>query len=250
MRESVVAQAFAAAALCVCFPTLASGATETFGFTRIATYGHGASEETASNLRVDVSNDGLASNQVSFRFYWTGTPAGILTEIYLDDGLPGCLQELVHVDDSDDGVNFNNGGYARPWELPGGYSFMMDDEGPFQFETTRGFLTESRRRSRFNGVQYGESVSLIFDMADGFGFDDIVGAMNAGWGEDVDGDGRIENSLKGLVIGVHVRGGYRECWQESYITVGHGGTLIPLPMTFGLGVAGLTPLAIRRRRTL
>ncbi|MFG0258664.1 MAG: hypothetical protein ACF8GE_12270 [Phycisphaerales bacterium JB043] len=229
------------AALAVGMTNAASAATETFDFYRISD--NSADTGTAANLKVDVSDDGVGPNQVAFTFYWAGSPSGSIAEVYFDDG---TLLGIAAVDDSDPGVSFNNGGSANPPELPEGNNFMINGTGPYQFQTTAGFLADADPGNA-SAVQLGESLTIIFDLIGGQSFADVIDAMNSAWtlppGDSTD---PITNT-GGLVIGVHVRA-QSDGESDSFITV--PGEIIPLPMTFGLGMAGLAPLALRRRRTL
>ncbi|MHC4976842.1 MAG: hypothetical protein ACYTF7_09585 [Planctomycetota bacterium] len=246
MKLSKCLTAFGVASLALGATTAAHADTETFGFVHISN-NSGESGDIATNLAVDISDEGVGPNQVSFTFYWTGDPSGSISEIYFDDG---SLLGIAAVDDSDPGVEFNDGGSASPGDLPGGNSFTLNGSGPYTFQTTQFFLAESDG-SNANAVQMGESVTIIFDLIDGQTFADVIDAMNNAFGiEPGASEDPIENT-GGLVIGLHVRGiGDNDDASDSFITVPGDGSLIPLPMTFGLGMAGLAPIALRRRRTL
>jgi hypothetical protein len=81
------------------------------------------------------------------------------------------------------------------------------------------------------GVNPGESLGVIFDLQAGKDFQSVLDALELGFAEG------------GLVIGIHVQG-FANGESESFIT--H--EMIPLPMGATLGLAGLAPLALRRRR--
>lgn len=194
----------------------ASGAT--YSFTNIT--GNSVTDAAAgeSQLRVDVIDFG--GGQVLFEFYHAGVTQMTISEIYFDDGhLLGIASIIDRDTTGETGVDFSQG--ANPPNLPGGQAV--------NFNVTAGFLADADNPAPKWGVGVGERIGIVFNLINGFGFTDVI--------EDL-----ADGSLR---IGMHVIA-FGGGGSESFIHTPP--TIIPLPAPALLGLAGLAPIAIRRRR--
>ena len=174
-----------------------------------------------AQLSLDVTEYGV--DQVLFTFSNAGPLDSSITGIYFDDG---ALLEIAFVDNSDLGVNFINPA-TSPKELTG-----ANNVDP-PFETSTGFSAQSTAPPYHDGVNPGESVGIVFNLAEGYDFDDIIAAIALGFGYPEDPDDEDDpwftNSLR---IGVNVQGIGPNDESDSYI-------LIPIPASVILGILGL-----------
>lgn len=178
----------------------------------------------ANQLAVDVTNPG--GGQVLFTFYnYAGYYTfGQITEIYFDDfdhngGIHnGVLSSLATIYDSPTAVDFIPG--ATPSNLPAGNLAVPS----FSASTT----LSAESISNPAGVNPGEQVGLLYNIAAGKNFTDIINALHLG-----------ATGVDALRIGVHVRGfpeGTGQSLSESFVTPVPGAVILGL---LGLGVAGL-----------
>jgi hypothetical protein len=119
-----------------------------------------------AQMSVDVSD--LGGGQVSFLFSNAGPNASSITDIYFDDG---TLLGIASVN-SGPGTDFAQG--ASPPNLPGGESISPP------FETTTGFLADSEPPVQPNGANPGEWVEIVFDLAGGGTFADVLAELTNG----------------------------------------------------------------------
>ena len=208
-------------ALCATAGLCASAGAATYSFTNITNNNAMSAAQGELQLLVDV--EAYGANQVLFTFYHAGDIQMSITDVYFDDGTLLGIADLIDKDQNsgDVGVDFSTG--ARPRNLPGGNNVG--------FEATAGFSADSNSPTQPMGVNPGETLGVIFDLKTGKDFQSVLDALEIGFG-----DG-------GLVIGIHVQG-FDGGFSESFIT--H--EMIPLPAGAALGLAGLAPLALRRRR--
>jgi len=122
------------------------------------------------------------TNQVSFTFTNTGTAAMSITDVYFEDG---TLLGIASITDGT-GVDFEQN--ASPGDLPGGNNATPP------FSATAGFTADSEPPTQPNGVNPGETLTIVFDLQAGLDCDDVLSALNLGGA-----DG-------GLRIGIHVQG--------------------------------------------
>jgi hypothetical protein len=103
----------------------------------------------ASQLRVEATDNG--DGRARFVFTNTGPAASSITDVYFDDG---TLLGISQVINGGPGVDFSQG--ASPGNLPGGNALSP------AFETTAGFSADSNPPVQPNGVNPGESLTILF----------------------------------------------------------------------------------------
>lgn len=128
-----------------------------------------------AQLAVDVTA-GPGASQVSFKFTNTGPNASSIADVYFDDG---TLLGIASILDGT-GVDFEEG--ANPSNLPAGNNVDPDFDADFS--------ADSEPPVQPNGVNPGEELTIVFDLASGFTFADTLAAL---------GDGSLR-------IGIHVQG--------------------------------------------
>ncbi|MFQ6049193.1 MAG: hypothetical protein ACE5K7_07505 [Phycisphaerae bacterium] len=153
------------------------------------------------------------SGQVLFTFINTGPEASSITDVYFDDGV---LLGIASIEDSDPGVEFSQ--LAAPQDLPGGN--LLDPP----FVTTVGFSADSDPAVQPNGVNPGESLGILFDLASGGTFADVISQLHDGT----------------LRIGIRVQG-FESGGSESFVAV-------PAPGAMLLGAIGLGAVGLIKRR--
>jgi hypothetical protein len=215
------------AGLCAAVAGSADGATYSF----VNVTANSVVDAAAGEAQLSVDVTSYSATQVLFTFMNTGASAMSIADVYFDDGSLLGLAFLIDSDDNggDSGVDFTQG--ASPPNLPGGNGI--------NFNTTAGFLADSDPPAQPNGVNPGETLGVVFNLIGGQTLADVIAALDLGLanpGVDM---------LGGLRIGIHVQG-FAGGGSESFV---NGDTpLVPLPAPAMLGLAGLAPLAIRRRR--
>lgn len=190
-----------------------AGASVSYSFGNIT--GNNVANATAGQSQLSVLVSAVGLNQVSFLFTNSGPAAMSITDIYFDDG---TLLGIASVINGGAGVDFSQG--ASPGNLPGHNSISP------AFQTTAGFSADSNPPTQPNGVNPGESVTIVFNLINGKTFADTINALNT------PGDH--------LRIGIHVQG-FANGGSESFINN------VPTPGALALvGLGGL--VAARRRR--
>ena len=199
----------------------ANAAMQTFGFSNIT--GNDINDAMAgeAQLSVTISDEGVGAGQVAFIFTNVGPDSMSITDVYFDDGSLLGIASIIN----GSGVAFSQG--ASPGDLPGGNSVG--------FMATAGFTADSDPPAQPNGVNPGETLTIVFNLIAGQTYADVIAAMGIGFGEG------------GLVIGIHVQG-FAGGGSEAFITDGPPDEMVPLPAGVALGLAGLAPVMIRRRR--
>ncbi len=161
-----------------------------------------------AQLSVDVTDPG--GNQVLFTFLNIGPEASSIADVYFDDN-SGQLLSIASIDNSFSGVSFSEG--ASPGNLPGGNTigFISD------------FSADSDPPAQPNGVNPGEELGVLFNLAGGSSFANVIGGMNS----------------SDLLVGIHVQG-FASGGSESFVT--------PIPPTVLLLASSLIGLAGIRRK--
>ena len=176
-----------------------------------------------SQLSLTVSDEG--GGFVNFKFTNSGPEESSITDIYFDDNVDPALfvQTIAGIDDSDNGVSFSEN--ATPGNLPGGEMIG--------FQATKGLTADSKRpKVSTNGVNLGESLGILLELANGSTFSDVTTAL-------------ADSSLR---VGIHVQA-FANGGSESFVnSPGDSPPAVPEPGSlaiFGIGLAGF---AARRRR--
>lgn len=159
-----------------------------------------------------------SSGQVGFLFYNTGPSPSVITLVLFDDGVLSLPLTLVGMSR----VNFSQ--VSGSPTLPGGNSLSP------QFQTTAGFGADAVPPPPTNGVGPGEALGIIFTLASGSTWSDVINAMGTG----------------SLRIGLHVQAIGTTGGSEGFI---NNPNPIPEPATLGLVGAGLLLLGWRKRKT-
>jgi hypothetical protein len=183
-----------------------------FGFSGITnnnSYNVGIGE---AQLFMDVTDAG--SGQVSFDFVNLGPEASTVARIYFDYTFEMFSDWYFH--DLACGVSFSED--ASPPNLPGGK--------PFGFGAD--FSLGADPAPPKNGINPGESLEIIFDLAAGFTFSDVIQAL-------------LSSDLQ---IGIHVIA-FDSGDGESFI---NNPQIVPLPPTIILMGTGLFGLIGMRKR--
>lgn len=194
-------------------------------------------DPVTDQLSVDVT-PGPGLNQVKFTFINApgGDPSSI-TGIYFDDG---TLFGIASIVDSPPSVDFTHPA-TSPAELKGANTV----DPPF--ETTTGFSAQSGPPPYHDGVNPGESVAIVFDLADDefgdpFTVDDVIAAIELGFGYPADPDDENDPWFTdSLRIGVNVQGIGPDDKSDSYI-------LVPVPASVVLSILGLGVVGWKLRK--
>jgi hypothetical protein len=174
----------------------------------------------ATQLRVVASDNG--DGRVRFVITNTGPAASSIADVYFDDG---TLLGISQVINGGPGVDFSQD--ATPGNLPGGNNISP------AFETTAGFSADSNPPVQPNGVNPGESLTILFFLMSGGTFADVASELASGE----------------LRVGLHVQG-FASGNSASFVNM----PSVPLPAAGWLLLSGLATVAAggrpRRRVSL
>lgn len=200
---------------------LAQAASQSFGFYQITSNDGNNVGLIEPQLFVDISDDSLVG-QILFTIRNAGPYESSIAGIYFDDG---TLFGIASIFDSPDDVDF--GTDPSPSNLPSGNSVDPD------FETTVAFSIGAASPPPQKGVNPGEEVSILFDLIDGQGFQDVIDAI-------------FDGSLR---IGLHVISIHPELsCNEDCIANSESFVNTPEPATLGLLALGSLVILLRKRQ--
>ena len=168
------------------------------------------------------------SEQVIFTFINNGPSPSSITDVYFDDG---GLVRIAEIIGSGGGVEFEK--YANPANLPGGKYI--------NFAAKTGLSADSNSPVQPNGVNPGETLTVVADLATNVNYDSIISAIELGLanpGVDMEG---------GLRIGIHAQG-FASGGSESFVNGDIAAAPLPPIILGGLALMGLC--AMYRRRSL
>ncbi len=220
MVFQVLARGALVAALAL-VPTSAAVRADVFGFIGITANDPSLASIAAGEAQLSVEVIDAGGGQVLFTLRNDGPHASFIRNIYFDDS-EGTLGSLAAIDNSDPGVEFAPGG--SPSDVPGAVDIGF----------TSDFHATATQPGSQNGVnETGESVGILFHIAPGSTFDDVLDSMYFGQ----------------LRVGLHVQG-FEGGFSEGFVS---GLVATPEPATLALALialAILTGAAYRRRAAI
>ena len=196
----------AAALSLIALPSIASALTYSFDAVTTNDPGDVAIGEDQLSLDVHLTADRL----VALDLLNTGSEAASITDVYVGDAT-GLLTFDSFV--ASVGVSFSEG--ARPKALPGGnetWTFSADSSPPVAL----------------NGVNPGESLSLLFALNNGVTLNDLIAAI----------------ALQDFTVGIHVQA-FASGGSESFVNSPSPVPLPPAAWLFGSAMLGWMGLSYR-----
>ena len=218
-------------AFCSTCLLVASAATaQTYTFQAITATNAVNTAAGEAQLRMTVS--AVGTTQVNFRFFWEGTTAMSITQIYFDDenGGPGVLGTIASLTGFG-GVDYSAGfGPLGPDDLPSGEN--VDFEA-----SLRAAANAPVSPSGINRAYPDEYLDIVINLFGTNTLTDVITALNQGF---------VGPDNHGLRVGMHVQaigaGG-----SESFVN-----NIVPLPPAAWAGLATLGGIAglrsLRRHR--
>jgi hypothetical protein len=138
----------------------AQAATITYGYDCVTNNSAADCATLESQIKTDVSD--VNPTRVAFKFYNTGPNASSITDIYFDTF---NMLTFFSMQESA-GVNFSNG--CNPSNPPGMNGF------------TQGYCADSDSPVQPNGVNPNESLTLLFNVNQGYTATDVFAAITSG----------------------------------------------------------------------
>lgn len=186
-----------------------ASASITYPFINIT--GNSAYSAAAGAAQLSVTVVDHAPGKVAFTFTNAGPAQMSICDVYFHAPSFTSISTIVN----GPGVNYTPG--ATPSNLPGGNSISP------AFVTTLGLSADSAPPPVANGVQPGEWLTIVLNLAPAKTYSDVIGELNSG---------------TAARVGIHVQG-FANGESESFVTPAPGAVAL-------LGLGGL--VAARRRR--
>ena len=201
------------ALMCMFIGTANAGFT--YSFVNITNNNALNAQTGEEQLAVDVSDN--SGSQVLFYFTNSGLVSSSITQIYFED----TLNQFTGVDSliESSGVDFVID--TTPGNLPGGntISFVEDYE------------TKSAPPTSSNGINLGESLGVVLNLAGGVTYDDIIASLDEGTTR----------------IGMHVQS-FPNGGSEAFVNNGRNDNpVVPAPAAISLALVGISLVRVLRK---
>ena len=212
MRKILKAACFTFALLCL---SPSAHAEFQYGFTSITNWNATNVSSGESQLGVTVSD--ASNGRVRFEFDNVGANDLSITNIYFDDRAESLFEYSVGGIENGTGTSFREGGW--PWDLTGGSSVGFSD--------THRLAANFWPSMVVNGVNPGETVGVLLNLATGHAFADVLEAINT----------------SALRIGVYVSG-FSNGGSESFVNSPATTEPPVVPEPSGLSLFGIAAVGL------
>jgi hypothetical protein len=205
------------AVMCIVLMCLFVGTADagfTYSFVNITGNSATNAQVGEDQLAVEVSDSG--SSQVLFNFTNSGPEDCSITQIYFEDSL-GLLDDVDSLIESS-GVDFVID--SSPGNLPGGNTISFVEN----------YEVKPAPPVAPNGINPGESLGVVFNLADSFTYDDIIASLDDGF----------------MRIGMHVQS-FSDEGSESFVNNGRDNPVIPAPGAISLALVGISIARLLRK---